>query len=44
MDSDYYVEILSSKHSEIKKVAGENIKLMYDNDQKHKSNNAIEYY
>ena len=43
MDSNYYVEILSSKHYEIKEAVRENYKLMYDNDPKHKSNKAIEF-
>ena len=43
MDYDYYAEILSSKHSEIKEVAGGNYKLMYNNDPKHKRNKAIEF-
>ena len=43
MDYDYYIEIISSKHSEIKEIGGENYKLIYDNDLKHKSNKAIEF-
>ena len=43
MDSYYYEEILSSIHCEIKEVAGENYKLMYDNDPKHKSYKAIDF-
>ena len=38
MNSDYYVEILSSKLSEIKKVAGKDKKFMFYNNPKYKCN------
>ena len=40
LNVDYYVDILSSKFSEIKKAAGKKFKLMFDNDLKqiNKSN------
>ena len=38
MDSVYYIEILNSKLSEIKKVAGKDKKLMFYNNPKYKYN------
>ena len=43
IDSYYYVEILSSKSSEIKEVERVNYKLMYDNNPKYKRNKGIEF-